>query len=276
MINPLSFVMAYTFILGAIVGSFLNVVIYRLPLGKGLGGRSMCPSCQKKIPWYDNIPIFGYFILGGKCRQCKAPFSIRYAMVELLTAILSMSTFFREGTVIGYSLWFFLFVAPLIVVIFIDWDHQIIPDSISITGIPVGILVQLYLQWPNWQDALKSSGAGIAIGGGVLYLIGTVYMRLRGREGLGGGDVKLCAMFGAFLGVMGVIFVFLFGSIFGSLYILSIAIGDKIRKYKRDDPIIIPFGPFLVGAAMAYYYWGDVIVNAYLDWAGLVLTGPQF
>lgn len=266
--------MTYTFCLGAIIGSFLNVVIYRLPLGRTLGGRSMCPHCSRQIPWYDNIPLFGYILLGGKCRQCRAPFSLRYPMVELLTGLLSMATFFREGSWLGYFIWFFLYIAPLIVVVFIDWDHQIIPDSISLTGIPVGILVQLYALWPDWQTALKSSGAGILLGGGTLYLIGTVYMKMRGREGLGGGDVKLCAMFGAFQGVVAVIFVFLFGSIFGSAFILFQAIRNKMNKVSTDEPIIIPFGPFLVAAAMAFYFWGDSVVNAYLDWAGLVLTGP--
>ncbi len=268
---PFWFLTTEVLIFGAVIGSFLNVCIYRLPQHLSLGGRSFCPHCRRQVPWYDNIPLLGYLFLKGRCRSCQKSISIRYPLVELGTALLSLAVFIHTVSLADYFVWFLLFVSPLIVVTFIDFDHQIIPDVISLPGILVGTGVSVYQFWPNWKAALIHSGLGILVGGGFLYLIGTVYLWLRKREGLGGGDVKLCAMLGAFLGWQGALFIFMSSSILGTIYSLFLAIKAKLSQENSEAPFLIPYGPFLVMGALLFYFFGKEIWAYYLSISGLSL-----
>lgn len=256
----------YSVMVGLIMGSFLNVCIYRIPLKKTLGGRSACPNCSKKVAWYDNVPVLSYLFLKGACRQCHQKISLRYPLVEILTGVLSYFTFCKTGAVISFFVWFVLFVCPLIAITFIDFDHQIIPDVISLPGILVGVGVSVYAGYPEVVSSLIQSGLGILVGGGSLFLIGTLYMFIRKREGMGGGDVKLCAMLGAFLGYKAIIFIFFMGSVLGLVY----AIVSMIFTRSKEGPMIIPFGPFLSAAALLFFYAGDEIITAYLRFSGLM------
>lgn len=238
---------AWSFMFGAIVGSFLNVVIIRLPEGKSVVfPSSRCPSCRKEIRFYDNIPILSYFILLGRCRNCGARFSIRYPAVEFLTACLSLALFWRFGLSAELVV-FFLFCAAMVVVFWIDLDHMIIPDVISLNGLAVGMVAASagLLEGMNW----KLSVGGALMGGAILYFPAVIYEKIRGIEGLGGGDIKLLAMIGAFTGPFGVIFVLFLSSLAGTLFALF---GMAVKGTRSTTPI--PFGPFLTTAAVFYVF----------------------
>lgn len=248
-------------LLGLVLGSFLNVVIYRLPRSQSLGGRSCCPQCKKQLHWYHNIPVASYLVLGGQCGFCHQKISTQYPLVEIFTAFLSMLTIARSDfDLASYLLWFLLFVCPLIAIIFIDWRHHIIPDSISLPGIPIGFLAMLWHFWPDWRSALLDSGIGFVVGGGSLLTIAWVYEKLRKKEGLGGGDVKLCAMLGAWTGWQGILFIFFVGSVLGSLYV----VGLYFTQAKTRASTEIAFGPFLASAALVYFLKGPELIQIYL------------
>ena len=187
-------------------GSFLNVCIYRLPQGLSIAvPRSFCPACQTPIRAYDNIPIISFLILGGKCRKCRAPISWRYPLVEGLTGGLALAFFLKMGLTFSFFC-HFSFAAALVVITFIDLDHRIIPDVISLPGIVIGFLLSLLgITLGMWNSLI-----GIAVGGGSLYLVAIVYEAVTKREGMGGGDVKLLAMIGAWLGWKAVLFTLFF------------------------------------------------------------------
>ncbi len=235
-------------VIGAVVGSFLNVCIYRIPAGKSVVlPSSHCPACKYPIRFYDNIPILSYLILWGRCRRCKAKISIQYPIVELLAALAALIFFLRYG-ISWTCLFYFLFTAALIAITFIDLEHQIIPDVITLPGIPFFALAAIFLlKLPPLESVL-----GIVIGGGVLYLVGFGYELIKKREGMGGGDIKLFAMIGGFLGWKSLIFILLVSSFLGAI------IGISVIIYKKGDMrYAIPFGPFLSIAAIAYLFWGD-------------------
>jgi leader peptidase (prepilin peptidase)/N-methyltransferase len=242
-------------IIGAMVGSFLNVCICRLPKGESIvTPRSHCPQCQTLIRFYDNIPLFSYLFLRGKCRSCGAPISIQYPIVEGVTALGSLVLFLKFGVSWEYLL-YFSFLSALIVITVIDLYHQIIPDVISLPGIGVGLLASLLLPRLSFLNSLT----GVLLGGGSLFLVATVYQWLFKREGMGGGDVKLLGMVGAFLGWKAVILTILFSSFIGSVTgILFIAIKGKDLKYA------IPFGPFLSLGAVLSLFFGEEIIRWYL------------
>lgn len=248
-------ILAVPFVFGAVIGSFLNVCIYRIPLGISLlSPPSRCSSCGKHIPFYLNVPVLGYFILGGKCRYCKAPFSLRYPVVEAITGFFAAFLFRRYGITPELFVYFAL-VSALIVIAFIDLDHKIIPDVISLPGIAVGFAASFFLASPGVID----SGIGIVLGGGVLFAIAAAYLLLTGKDGMGGGDIKLLAMIGAFVGWKGVIVTLLFSSFIGAVSgIAFMAVSGKGRKYA------IPFGPFLASGALIYLFYGDFLVNWYI------------
>jgi len=231
---------------GAFIGSFLNVCICRLPRGESIvTPRSHCPQCQKMIRWYDNVPILSYVALRGKCRNCQAPISLQYPLIEGVTGLCSLLLMLRFGPSPTY-LFYFAFVAALIVITVIDLYHQIIPDVISLPGIGVGLLGSLLLPHLVFLNSL----IGMLLGGGSLFLVATVYQWLFKREGMGGGDVKLLAMIGAFLGWRAVILTILLSSLIGSVTgILIMILKGKDFKYP------IPYGPFLsLGAVLALFY----------------------
>ncbi len=238
----------FALLFGFILGSFLNVCIHRIPQKESLiRPPSTCPECKERIRFYDNIPLVSYVILGGKCRFCKKPISIRYPIVELLTGLLSVALFIRYGLTAHYFL-FFAFSASLIVVSFIDLRHNIIPDVISLPGILIGLAaVSVFrLNGLSWKDSL----IGIIIGGGSLFLVGIIYEWLRKKEGMGMGDVKLLAMIGAWMGYTALPYIILISSLTG----IFIGGGSLVLS-KKGLGQRIPFGPFLVlGTLMTLFF----------------------
>jgi len=242
----------FAFIFGAAIGSFLNVCIVRLPENNSIiKPSSQCPYCHHPIRFYDNIPIISYFVLQGKCRDCRGRISWRYPLVEIITALLSLILFLKFGLSLNFLV-FFIFTAVLIVITFIDLDHQIIPDVLTLPGIPLFFLAAVFLVKVPWKDAL----IGLLIGGGVLMTIAIVYEFITKREGMGGGDIKLLAMIGGFFGWQSLIFVLLFSSFTGAI----IGITAMIIK-KQDTKYAVPFGPFLSAAAVAYIFWGEAFMR---------------
>lgn len=257
------------FIFGAIVGSFLNVCIYRMPLGKSVvWPGSHCPNCEKRIPWYDNIPFISYIFLKGKCRFCRQTISARYLFIELLTAIMFVLLFERFR--LSYDLFFYaVLVCSLLVATFVDIKHRIIPDEISLGGIFLGFILNavggfnLRVLTYNPKPLLNSF-FGIILGGAIIYFTGLlfdlVYFKLLKRppiqgetESMGGGDVKLLAMIGAFLGWQKVLLTFFIAPVFGAV------IGIVNLLIKKDHTI--PYGPFLSLGAVLSLFWADKIIN---------------
>ncbi|MGE4231962.1 MAG: A24 family peptidase [Bacteriovoracia bacterium] len=236
-------------VFGAVVGSFLNVLIYRLPKGFHINkpARSVCPQCKKQIPWYDNIPIVSFLFLKGKCRNCKKKISPRYFIVELLSALLFLGIFRNYGMFFE-SLYYVFFAATLIAITFIDLEYYIIPDLLSFTGIAVGLFGSF------WVEALGpvSSLLGIIFGGGSFWLLSFLYEKATNREGLGFGDVKMLAMIGAFLGPQGVLFTILVSSLTGSVIGLTMMVLKK-----KNLKMALPYGPFLAIGALVFIFWGD-------------------
>jgi len=242
----------FAFIFGAAIGSFLNVCIFRLPAESSIvNPRSQCPHCHHPIRNCDNIPLISFMILRGKCRDCGGKISWRYPVVELITALLAVLLFFKFGITLKFLV-FFIFTAVLIVITFIDLDHQIIPDIITLPGIPIFFMAAIFVVKIPWIEAL----IGLLIGGGVLFTIALVYEFISKREGMGGGDIKLLAMIGGFLGWKSLIFILLFSSFSGAI----IGIAAMIIK-KQNMKYAVPFGPFLSAAAVAYLFWGDAFMR---------------
>jgi leader peptidase (prepilin peptidase) / N-methyltransferase len=252
MLNGLILSAAFTF--GACIGSFLNVCICRLPESQSIvAPGSKCPGCNTPIRFYDNIPIISYIFLKGKCRKCKESISVRYPLVELLTGLVAITTTIKFGMGIE-SLIYFIFIAALIVTTFIDIDHKIIPDSISLPGIPIGVLSSFAIASLPFKDSLL----GVLIGGGILFLIAWSYQFFTGKEGMGGGDIKLLAMIGAFTGWQGVFFTIFVSSVTGTIVgVTLMLIARKSLKFA------VPFGPFLAIGAVLYVFFGPEIISWY-------------
>ncbi len=242
-------------IFGAIIGSFLNVCIFRLPKEESIvWPGSYCPHCKKPIKFYDNIPLVSYILLKGRCRHCQSAISFQYPFVEGITALASLILFMKFGFSLSY-LFYFLFVAALIVITVIDLYHQIIPDVISLPGIVVGLIASIIIPQMTFFNSLT----GILLGGGSLFLVATIYQWLFKREGMGGGDVKLLAMIGAFLGWKAVILTILLSSLVGSITgIIVMFLKGKDFKYA------IPFGPFLSFGAVVSLFYGENVIRWYL------------
>lgn len=237
------------FLSGSAIGSFLNVLIYRLPREISIiKPNSFCPKCKRPIKWYENIPIISFIFLGGRCAQCKMPISIQYPIVEALTGILFLWCFYKYGFRLN-SLFYMLFFICLIVISGIDFTHQIIPNIISMPGIFLGILFQLL------KDNFLSGLIGMVFGGGLILLIRALGGWVYKKEVMGLGDVYLTAMIGAFIGfpfIIPSIFIgALAGSIFGVIYLFS-------TRQSRESPI--PFGPFLsLGGAAVIIFQTQII-----------------
>ncbi|MGK5087773.1 prepilin peptidase [Bdellovibrionota bacterium FG-2] len=249
---------------GLTLGSFLNVVVARLPHKKSIvRPGSHCPHCQAVVRWYDNIPVLSYLLLRGRCRACKAEISIRYPVIELLTALLFVAVYVR----FGFGPWLFFrdwpFVMILVAVTFIDLEHRLIPDVLSLGGLVLGLLTCWMVPSVGWVSSIS----GAALGFGVFYAFAWIYERLTGRSGLGGGDIKFLAMLGAFIGPEGVFHAILISSVLGS--VIGLGWGVFLRfRYKRAEnspnlpnlmKLSIPYGPFLVLGGLYYYLLGDLI-----------------
>jgi len=264
-------------LLGLIIGSFLNVCIYRVPRGQpytysdeeydkfeGIVSpapsfndppRSHCPHCKNQLLWWHNIPVLSWFLLRGRCAFCKAPISARYPAVELLTGLLAALCYQRVGLDLTGIL-LFLFCAALLVITFIDYDYFIIPDVISLPGSAIGVLIAVInAVSPSppigepFVATLFESFLGLLCGGGFLWLVSTVYLKLRKREGLGMGDVKLLFMVGTAFGPACALYTIFLGSLVGS--VLGITL---ILFTSRTADQHIPFGPYLTIGTMLYLF----------------------
>jgi leader peptidase (prepilin peptidase)/N-methyltransferase len=261
----------FSFILGSVIGSFLNVCIYRLPRGESIAfPPSHCTSCGRGIRFYNNIPLLSYLILGGKCADCGSRISLRYPIVELISGLALTGLLYKSGLSLD-TLFYALLVYSLIAVTFIDLSYMIIPNAVTIPGAALGLIYNAIItDWGRSRDLLGAfnfslenffgvlnevpfldSVFGLVTGGGLLLLIAFLYIAVRKQEGMGMGDVKLLAMIGAFLGWKGVVFVMLVSSLLGTITGLSIIL------YKKGDlKYALPFGPFLSLAAVIYVFTG--------------------
>ncbi|MBA3035893.1 MAG: prepilin peptidase [Desulfobacterium sp.] len=246
-----------TFIIGLCLGSFMNVCVYRLPLSKSIvTPRSMCPGCNNFIKFYDNIPVLSYIFLGGKCRNCNIPISFRYPMVEIISGLAALSCFIKFGLSIEWLV-YFAFASSLIVITFIDIDHKIIPDVISLPGIPIGLLLASFVL-PSMN--FKESIIGILAGGGSLFAVAWTYSLITKKEGMGGGDIKLLAMIGSLTGWKGVLFTIFIASATGTLAGIAVML-----KTKKGVKLAVPFGPFLSIGAILYILFGTEIISWYFN-----------
>lgn len=241
-------------LLGLCVGSFLNVCIHRLPQGQSVvSPGSRCPHCGYELRWFDNIPVVSYAMLRGRCRRCGAAISVRYPIVELITMAVFVAHYFVFGAdiVLVPRL---LFASALIALFAIDLEHHLLPNAITLPGIAAGLAFSLLLP-PGIQSAL----IGVLVGGGVLWLIGEAYFRIAGQEGMGGGDVKMLAMIGAFLGWKLVLVTLVFSSIAGSL------IGGLVLATRRGGlKYALPYGTFLAIGGLVASLFGEQIVAWYV------------
>lgn len=245
------------FIFGLLIGSFMNVCIYRLPLSKSIvTPRSMCPGCGSFIKFYDNIPVLSYIFLMGKCRKCNIHIPLRYPLVEIISGFAALSCFIIFGLSVGMIV-YFAFTATLIVITFIDIDHQIIPDVISLPGIPIGLLLaSFFLPSMNFKESI----IGILAGGGSLFAVAWIYGLITKKEGMGGGDIKLLAMIGAFIGWQGVLFTIFTASLTGTLAGITVML-----KTGKNVKLAVPFGPFLSIGAILYIFFGTEIISWYFN-----------
>lgn len=250
---PLIFLVA---VLGLIIGSFLNVCIYRIPEDLSVvHPRSQCVRCKKLIPWYLNIPVFSWLYLRGKCNNCDVKISIRYPLVEILTSILFVTVLFTETHWVALP-FFFYFVSSLIIATFVDLDHWIIPDKITLPGIVIGLASSFLIPEHRPLDQFL----GIVIGGGSLLAVGYIYLKWKNLEGIGGGDIKFLAMGGAFLGVGNIVLTLVLSSVLGAIVgTIAMLISGKGGK------TAIPFGPALSLGLLISYLFGTEIIRWYLD-----------
>lgn len=273
-------------IVGVLIGSFLSVCIYRIPVQFGFDqldaegnlpsdavksaisintpARSFCPKCKAQLKWYHNIPVISWLILGGACAFCKAPISVRYPTVELLSALFASLSVINFGFT-WTALVIYLFCAALIVISFIDYDFYIIPDVISLPATVIGFIIAGVNQWtylfhPPIVDGLLNAFYGVLAGAGFLYLVAEVYLRLRKREGLGLGDVKLLAMIGALFGPHCALYTIFVGSLLGAVFGIAILVlgGKKISQE-------IPFGPYLALAAILFIFTEDSLIQLFVE-----------
>ena len=248
-------------LLGLAVGSFLNVCIHRLPRGDSIvAPRSRCPACRRPIRWFDNVPVVAYLVLRGRCRACRAPISPVYPLVEVFTAGLFLIQFQALGLqpLLVPRL---LFTAAMIVLFVVDLRHRALPNAVTLPGIAVGLVCAIGLE-PGWFDALL----GAVGGGGLLLGIAKVYARIRGREGLGMGDVKMLAMIGAFLGLPLAFVVLAWASLLGA------AAGIGMMRFRGVGwQYALPLGSFLAVAAVAASLAGEPFLDWYFTAAGRLL-----
>jgi leader peptidase (prepilin peptidase)/N-methyltransferase len=252
-------------VFGLLIGSFLNVCIFRIPEGVSIvTPASKCPGCGTPIKFYDNIPIISYLLLMGKCRNCRAKVSARYPFVEFLNAALYAVVLNRFGVEPPWVLFIYLFfTSVLIVIFFIDLDHQIIPNSITYPGIPIAVLLgATVLPDPFLRYSFlgyKAAIIGLIVGGGFFYLVAVAGKVIFKKDAMGGGDIKMMAMVGGLLGWKGVILTTFAGSLLGSIVGVTL-----IRLKGREWGSKIAFGPYLALGALISMLWGEEILRWYL------------
>jgi leader peptidase (prepilin peptidase)/N-methyltransferase len=251
------------FVFGAVIGSFLNVCIHRLPREQSIvNPPSHCPHCNERVRWFDNIPLVSFLVLRGKCRYCCAAITPRYFVVELLTAVLFLALWWSYG-VTWYALIYAVLVAGLIAATFIDFEHYIIPDEITLGGIVLGVLLSglcPVLHGTTMSGAaLLRSLAGAVVGGVTLLVIALAGEKIFKKEAMGMGDVKLLAAIGAFLGWKATLFVVFLSSLLGGVAGLVLVVGKRKEWGSR-----LPYGPYIALAAVQWLFWGPTAVLWYL------------
>lgn len=239
--------------LGACFGSFSNVLIYRLPRNLSVvGPRSFCPACKKQVAWYDNIPLVSWIILRARCRHCGTHISFRYFLLELAGALCALAGIARFGwTSEGLAAALFLII--LLDIAVIDWQHMIIPHTLTITGMVLGLVLGLF-----GELGLPAAALGCLIGGGIILAVSWGYKLFRGVVGMGGGDIMLMGMVGAFLGPWKVVAVLFGGALLGTVFALTSGRG------RVDGASKLPFGTFLAAAAAIVMFFGDLIFQWYM------------
>jgi leader peptidase (prepilin peptidase)/N-methyltransferase len=268
------------FVLGLCLGSFINVVIYRLPredVSIGQPRRSQCPRCQAPIPWYDNLPVISYVLLLGRCRHCHQGISLRYPLVEIICGLLCLAVYMKSGLGLRFAAELY-FVLALVAITYIDLDAMVIPDHLTVPGMILGVAAAglapdagLVGVWAGsklyglglhsgWMLSLAGSLLGLALGGGIIWVIYKGYFLIRGQEGIGGGDFTLLAMIGAFLGWRAVPVALFLGSI-GALFA---AVLMAMKEGGFSPQMKLPFGPFLSLAALIFLFFGERILIWYL------------
>jgi leader peptidase (prepilin peptidase) / N-methyltransferase len=244
------------FILGTIIGSFLTVCVYRIPRGQSVvSPRSACSHCGNLISWYDNVPIFSFLWLQGRCRVCYTGIPLRYPLIELANGLGWILVFWRFGFTWSTIVYMGL-ISVFLVVAWIDWDHKIIPDVITLPGIMIGFLCASLLLPTGWGNSL----AGILVGGGVLVFIAWLSPFLFGKEGMGGGDIKFLAMVGAFLGWQQAILTLMVASVAGALVGIALLATQVLQKGQY-----IPFGPYLSLGGVIAVLWGSELWHWYFN-----------
>lgn len=290
--TPLTAFLAFmAFVLGAMIGSFLNVCVYRIPKGDSVvKGRSHCPKCGQGIAWYDNIPILSWLILGAKCRNCAQPISWQYPLVEAITGLLFLLVFLKFGITLATPVYMAL-AASMVLVTFVDLTDWTIPNEVTFPGIPLGIVVAVVaMLYPESNLILNDpidALIGVVAGGGFLYLLDKAALVLLKKRGMGFGDVKLIAMLGAFFGWQGVILIIMMASLMGSVVGVAMILAQRRRNVSvtvpeepgvggEEDAVLqaghyLPFGPYLALAGVLYLFFGPELIDAYL---GALATPP--
>ena len=252
---PPAFVLAAVTAFGAIVGSFLNVCIYRLPLGKSVvWPASACPQCRRELAWYENVPVLSWLALRGRCRTCHVWIGAQYPAVEALTAAMFALAWWMYGPSALFASRV-VFGCALMVLFAIDLEHHLLPNAITLPGIVIGFVFSFFTE-PGWMSSL----IGIVAGGGVLYVIAELYYRVRHEEGLGMGDVKMLAMIGAFVGWKLTLVALMMASLGGSLIGLVV-----IASRRGGMKYALPFGTFLALGAAAAATVGPAVLAWYMD-----------
>ena len=263
-------------VMGGMIGSFLNVCIYRMPAGLSIvKPGSRCPKCETPITWRDNLPIISWMILGAKCRHCKNPISWRYPLVEAITAVLFLCVYLKFGMTIASPVYMIL-AASLVVVTFVDLDDMTIPNEITMPGMPIGLALSVVAMMVKDSGLILNdpimSIAGLFLGGGLLYVLDWVSLIVFKKRGMGFGDIKLLAMLGAFFGVKGVLLIIVLASFFGSIIGVTMILISRKQKVITDDDgnenvgYYLPFGPYIVLGGLMYIFVGPQIVEMYMNY----------
>ena len=244
------------FLLGLCLGSFLNVCIYRIPQGRSIvKPGSACMKCGHRLAWWENIPLVSFIILRGRCTACGEGISLQYPLVETLTGLIILLLWRKFNLTPDFFI-YSCFVATLIIITFIDLEHQIIPDILSLPMIAIGLISSFFLAEINWHDSI----IGVLLGGGSLYLVAGGYYLITHNEGMGGGDIKLLAMIGAFLGWKAIPLVIFISASIGSVTGVSLILIQRAGRHTA-----IPYGPFLAFAALISLLYGRELTIWYLN-----------
>ncbi|MBQ2624215.1 MAG: prepilin peptidase [Kiritimatiellae bacterium] len=261
----------FSFWLGACIASFLNVVIWRAPRGESIvSPPSHCPKCNSPIKWYQNIPIISWLALRGKCANCRAPISPRYILIETLGGVLFLAAFLhmlKFGLPLHFLVVYWIWIALMIVGSFIDFDHQLLPDFVTVGGMALGLVANAYESfffWGKiyWENFLLYCVGGLAFGFGLLWLVRWIGSKAFKREAMGMGDVFLMGAVGALFGPIAVIVTLILSSVFGSIVGVVLII---LSKTKLGGFTPIPYGPYICMGCLAWMFYGPQLVNWYMN-----------